>query len=223
MPEAAYTEKKKEKRRNTFFKKNKNEKIQKRKEEHEKKKGKEASKGCVFRPRRLKTLILSRNAQRNREAIEAQKKSDVEHPRKEKEEEKEKENEKMVDRWMTYFLEPMEMCHIKDCAARAETGSAEDTSGQTRQLHKAGRHQLTHQHSCRIPRTLCHCRTGRHAEGIATAREEVLPSLPPATLAQCATAGLLLLHAITAKGWHSPTGSRLQQVLSSLDVLVHGH
>ena len=93
---------------------------------------------------------------------------------------------KMVDRWMTYFLEPMEMCHIKDCAARAETDSAEDTSGQTRQLHKAGRHQLTHQHSCRRPRTLCHCRTGRHAERIATAREQVLPSLPPATLAQCA-------------------------------------
>ena len=35
--------------------------------------------------------------------------------------------------------------------------------------------------------------------------------------------GLLLLHAITAKEWHSPTGSRMQQVLSSLDVLVHGH
>ena len=74
----------------------------------------------------------------------------------------------------------MEMCHIKDCAARAVTDSAEDTSGQTRQLHKAGRHQLTHQHSCRIPWTLCHCRTGRHAERIATAREEVWQSLPPA-------------------------------------------
>ena len=124
---------------------------------------------------------------------------------------------------MTYFLEPMEMCHIKDCAARAETDSAEDTSGQTKQLHKTGRHQLTHQHSGRIPRTLCHCRTGRHAERIATAREEVLPSLPPATLAQCAMLAFSYCKRSQPRGWHSPTGSRMQQVLALLDVLVHGH
>ena len=35
--------------------------------------------------------------------------------------------------------------------------------------------------------------------------------------------GLFLLHAITAKVWHSPTGSRMQRVLALLDVLVHGH
>ena len=35
--------------------------------------------------------------------------------------------------------------------------------------------------------------------------------------------GLLSLYAIMAKGWHSPTGSRMQQVRSSLDVLIHGH
>ena len=35
--------------------------------------------------------------------------------------------------------------------------------------------------------------------------------------------GLFLLHAVMAKVWHSPTSSRMQQVLSLLDVLVHGH
>ena len=34
---------------------------------------------------------------------------------------------------------------------------------------------------------------------------------------------LFLLHAITAKEWHSTTGSRMQRVLALLDVLVHGH
>ena len=44
--------------------------------------------------------------------------------------------------------------------------------------------------------------------------------LPPLVRARLTCS---LLHAITAKGWYSPTGSRMQQVLSSLDVLVHGH
>ena len=35
--------------------------------------------------------------------------------------------------------------------------------------------------------------------------------------------GLFSLHAIMAKGWHSPTGSPTQQVRSPLDVLVRGH
>ena len=53
-------------------------------------------------------------------------------------------------------------------------------------------------------------------------RNEGLLSLSPASSRTCQV-GLFLLHAITAKGWHSPTGSRMQQVLSSLDVLVVGH
>ena len=56
-------------------------------------------------------------------------------------------------------------------------------------LHKAGRHQLTHKLTCR---------TGCYVERFATAREEVLPSLPPATLAQCATLAFLL-RAVIAK------------------------
>ena len=35
--------------------------------------------------------------------------------------------------------------------------------------------------------------------------------------------GLFSLHAIMAKGWHSPTSSRTQQVHSSLDIHIHGH
>ena len=85
--------------------------------------------------------------------------------------------------------------------------------GKTRQLHKAGRHQLIHQLTCGIPRSLSHCRTGCHVERIATAREEVLPSLPPATLAQCATLAFLL-HAVIAKVWHSPIGPPMLQVYS---------
>ena len=49
-------------------------------------------------------------------------------------------------------------------------------------------------------------------------RNEVLHSLSPAS-SRCAT----LAYAIMAKGWHSPTGSRTQQVHSSLDVHIHGH
>ena len=78
---------------------------------------------------------------------------------------------------MTCFLQPIEMCRIKDCAARWN------------QLHKAGRHQLTQKLTCR---------TGCYVERITTAREKVLPSLPPATLAQCATLAFLL-HADIAK------------------------
>ena len=35
--------------------------------------------------------------------------------------------------------------------------------------------------------------------------------------------GLFSLYAITAKGWHAPSGSRTQQVHPSLGVHVHGH
>ena len=56
----------------------------------------------------------------------------------------------------------------------------------------------------------------------AVEKNEASPSHLPASSPMCHV-GLLQLHAITAKGWHSPTGSRMQQVLSSLDVLVHGH
>ena len=35
--------------------------------------------------------------------------------------------------------------------------------------------------------------------------------------------GLFSLYAIMAKGWHSSTSSRTQQVHSSLDVHIHGH
>ena len=52
-------------------------------------------------------------------------------------------------------------------------------------------------------------------------RNEGLLSLSPASSRTCQV-GLFLLHAITAKGWHSPTGSRMQQVLSSIHVLVVG-
>ena len=53
-------------------------------------------------------------------------------------------------------------------------------------------------------------------------RNEALPSYLPAS-SRTYQVGMLQLHAITAKGWHSPTGSRMQQVLSSLDVPVQGH
>ena len=53
-------------------------------------------------------------------------------------------------------------------------------------------------------------------------RNEALPSCLPASSQTCRVS-LFLLHAITAKGWHSPTGSRMQRVLALLDVLVHGH
>ena len=46
----------------------------------------------------------------------------------------------------------------------------------------AGRNQLTNQLTSRTQR-LSDCRAGCHVERVATAREEVLPSLPPATLA----------------------------------------
>ena len=60
-------------------------------------------------------------------------------------------------------------------------------------------------------KTLSHCRTGCHAERIATATEQVLPSLPPATVAQRATFSYLL-HAVTAKVWHFSISSRMEQV-----------
>ena len=115
------------------------------------------------------------------------------------------------------------MCHIKDCAARAEKDGAEDTSGQTRQLHKAGpapAHSPTQLSDTTDSvslsywssrRTYCNCQGGGLT--VASARD-------PGAVCHV---GLLPLHAIAAKGWHSPTGSRMQQVLSSLDVLVHGH
>ena len=56
----------------------------------------------------------------------------------------------------------------------------------------------------------------------AVEKNEALPSHLLASSPMCHV-GLLLLHAITAKVWHSPTGSRMQQVLTSLDVLMHIH
>ena len=53
-------------------------------------------------------------------------------------------------------------------------------------------------------------------------KNEALPSHLPASSPTCHV-GLLLLHAITAKGCHSPTGSRTQQVRASHDVLMHCH
>ena len=109
-------------------------------------------------------------------------------------------------------------------------------------------HQLTHQLTCRIPRTPSHCRTGSVADVAATGfpvtstisaffcvctwfivnlllpleRNEALPSCLPASSRTCQVS-LFLLHAITASGWHSPTSSRMQRVLASLDVFLHGH
>ena len=56
----------------------------------------------------------------------------------------------------------------------------------------------------------------------AVVKNEALPSHLPASSRMCHV-GLLQLHAVTAKEWHSPRGSRVQQVLSSLDVHMHGH
>ena len=53
-------------------------------------------------------------------------------------------------------------------------------------------------------------------------RNEAFPSCLPASSRTCQVS-LFPLHAITDKGWHSTTGSRVHLVLTLLDVLVHGH
>ena len=84
---------------------------------------------------------------------------------------------------------------------------------------------------------LCpHCRTGCHAERIAAFIHLSNCSVPTAHIEEergliftfaCLLSlchlGLFSPYAITAKKWHSPTGSRTQQVQSSLDVHSHGH
>ena len=117
-----------------------------------------------------------------------------------------------LKRWYTdgrhFFLSQIEICHIKDCVARAETNRVDDASRKnktTAQSWSTPAHSPTHLSDTTD--------SVSRSYWFATAREEVLPPLPPATLVQCATLAFLL-HAVIAKGWHSPIGSRMQQVCS---------
>ena len=112
------------------------------------------------------------------------------------------------------------MCHIKDCAARAGTDRAEDTSRKTRQLQKAGRHQLTHQFSCRKPWTLSHCRTGwlsrRTYCNCQGGSHTVASARDPGAMCHL---GLFLLHAVIAKGGTSPLALTCSKSVLSIHVV----
>ena len=99
------------------------------------------------------------------------------------------------------------------------------TAAHSRSIHNVGVDASIGRYS-RIPRgspgiSQKNC-APQHHFSVVLVRNEVLHSLSPAS-SYCATLALLPLHAITAKGWHSPTGSRTQQVHSSHDIHIHGH
>ena len=114
-------------------------------------------------------------------------------------------HEKMIGWRAAVFLEPHEDGHktqLIHCAHRGTTGH--------HILVSAKNHDVSGiMPSCGLSRSSFTLVTNSlFLVQLLHERNEALPSYLPASSRTCQV-GQLLLHAITAKGWHSPTGSRM--------------